>query len=320
MKKILVTDSLFIKDEHIKKLEDAGLEVERLDKPKATESELIEALKDKDGYILGGVEKVTEKVINSAENLKAIVFTGTGWDGFIPAHNLATQKGIAIGAAPHLNAHAVAEFGFAMTLLMCRDMIALERGGQKKFETTKSLSELSVGIIGLGHIGEEYARMAKGLGVTQLSYFSKSKKLELELELNIEYKEKQEIFITSDVVFVAAPIGAGEKFISKDQINDLKRGAILVSIADPLLFDIEALYLRLEAGEIRGAFDENINDERMQKLPLSSWYTPNESTAFNTSKTIEDVSTSCIQTLINLLTTGEDKYLMNPEYRRNVTI
>jgi phosphoglycerate dehydrogenase-like enzyme len=128
MNKILVTDSLFIKDEHAKKLEEAGFEVERLDKPNASEEELCQAVKGKVGYILGGTEKVTEKVIESADQLKVIVFTGTGWTGFIPAHEAASKKGIAIGAAPHLNAHAVAEFGMAMTLLMCRDMLDLARG------------------------------------------------------------------------------------------------------------------------------------------------------------------------------------------------
>lgn len=52
--KILVTDSLFIKAKHVKKLEVAGYVVERLDKPNATEDELCEAVKGKVGYILGG--------------------------------------------------------------------------------------------------------------------------------------------------------------------------------------------------------------------------------------------------------------------------
>ncbi len=92
--KVLVTDSLFIKDKHVKLLEAAGYEVERLDKPSATEEELCDAVRGKVGYILGGIEKVTDKVIESADGLKAIVFTGTGWQGFIPGHDLATKRGI----------------------------------------------------------------------------------------------------------------------------------------------------------------------------------------------------------------------------------
>lgn len=310
-KKILITDSLFILNKHVKKLEDAGFEVERLDKPEATEDELCKAVKDKDGYILGGVEKVTDKVIESGDILKAIVFTGTGWDGFITGHELATKKGIAIGAAPHLNAHAVAEFGFAMTLLMCRDMIDLARGGSKKFETTRSLSELTVGIVGLGHVGQEYVKMAKGLNTKKVCYFSRTRKQDLETKLNITYLEKQALFETCDIVFVSLGIHAGKNFIAKQQIDGMKKNSILISIADPLLFDLDALHSRLQAGTLRGAFDENIKEDHFTKLPLGIWYTPNESSAFNTGQTIEDVSDSCVQTMINLLTTGEDKYKVN---------
>lgn len=314
-KKILVTDSLFIHDKHVKKLEDNGYEVERLDKPEATEAELIEAIKGKDGYILGGVEKVTDKVIESANELKAIVFTGTGWDGFITGHQLATEKGIAIGAAPHLNAHAVAEFGFAMTLVMCRDMINLARGGSKKFETTSSISELKIGVVGLGHVGHEYITMANGLSANNVCYYNRTKKPDLEKELSIKYKEKQELFETCDIVFVSVGIRAGQDFIAKEQIDSMKEGSILVSIADPLLFDLDTLHSRLQAGTLRGAFDENIKEDRFTKLPIGIWYTPNESSAFNTGQTIDDVSNNCVETMINLLNTGDDKHLMNPDYK-----
>ena len=61
-KNVLVTDSLFIFDEHIKQFEASGITVTRLDKPMASEAELIDAIKGKNGYILGGIEKVSGKV------------------------------------------------------------------------------------------------------------------------------------------------------------------------------------------------------------------------------------------------------------------
>ncbi len=314
--RILITDSLFIKEEHARKLTDAGFEVERLDKPAATEDELCAAVKGKAGYILGGVEKVTKKVIESADQLKAIVFTGTAWDGFIPGHELATQKGIAIGAAPHLNAYAVAEFGFATTLLMTRDLIGLQRGGNKTFETTKSLPDLKIGIVGLGHIGRQYAQMVRGAGAKRLFYYNRSSRPEFEKELDIKALDKDQLFATCDVIFVALHVGAGKHYIDRDDINAMKSNSLLVSIADPLLFDLDALHARLVKDEIRGAFDENIKEERFTKLPLDIWYTPNESSAFNTGRTVQEVSDSCVDTMINLLNTGEDKYLMNPDYRK----
>lgn len=96
----------------------------------------------------------------------------------------------------------------------------------------------------------------------------------------------------------------------------MKKNSILITTSDPLLFDLGALYNRLKNEEIRAAFDENIEDEKFRNLPLWVWYTPNSSSAFNTGQTIEDVSNSCVETLINLLKTGNDKYLMNPEYKK----
>ena len=88
--KILITDSLFISKANEETLTRAGYEVERLDKLRASEEELCLALSDKVGYILGGIEEVTERVINSAKNLKAIAFTGSGYAEFIPGFKRAT--------------------------------------------------------------------------------------------------------------------------------------------------------------------------------------------------------------------------------------
>ena len=96
MQKILVTDSLFIADEHVALLSDKGLEVIRLDEVAASEDALCAAIKDCTGYILGGIETVTQRVIDAAPNLKVISFTGANYVNFIPAHVYATQKSIAI--------------------------------------------------------------------------------------------------------------------------------------------------------------------------------------------------------------------------------
>ena len=103
---ILVTDSLFVFPEHEKVLRDAGYEIERLDKAEATEDELVHSIKGKVGYILGGIEKVTEKVIDAADSLKVIAFTGSDALSFIPAHQKATEHGITITTTPGANSYS----------------------------------------------------------------------------------------------------------------------------------------------------------------------------------------------------------------------
>ena len=106
---MLVTDTLFIFDEHVKMLNDAGYEVVRVEKPDMSEEELCEAVKEKVGYILGGIECVTDKVIDAATDLNAIVFTGTGFKGHIPGWQHALEKGINIGTTPYANVYEVSE-------------------------------------------------------------------------------------------------------------------------------------------------------------------------------------------------------------------
>jgi phosphoglycerate dehydrogenase-like enzyme len=166
--KILVTDTLFIADEHVKQLEDAGYEVERLEKADATEDELIEALKDKTGYILGGIEKVTDRVLESTDTLKAISFTGADWKALITGWETAKKKGIMITNAPGANAPAVAEFAIGMTLLMQRNMLEIGRTGDVQFQTTPTLHNAVVGVIGAGHIG---SRIIKSLATSHPQRF-----------------------------------------------------------------------------------------------------------------------------------------------------
>jgi len=125
--KVLITDTLFIGDEHVKQIEDAGYEVERLDKPNATEDELIEALQGKVGYVLGGIEKVTDKVIESTDQLKVIAFTGADWQALITGWEKAKEKGIKISNAPGANSPAVAELALTLTLAMQRNLFELGR-------------------------------------------------------------------------------------------------------------------------------------------------------------------------------------------------
>ena len=74
---ILITDSLFIFPEHEEKIRTAGYKIERLNEVEAGEDELIKAVKGKVGYILGGIEKITDKVVEAGAELKVISFTGS---------------------------------------------------------------------------------------------------------------------------------------------------------------------------------------------------------------------------------------------------
>ncbi len=302
MGKILVTDSLFIFDEHVKQLEDAGYKVERLDKTDASENELIEALKGKIGYILGGVEYVTEPVIEAADELKAIIFTGTGYQGHIPAWKAAQTKGIKIGTTPYANVYEVSEWAVAATLAMTRDLFSLGPQGTEKFHTITSLPDLKVGIIGMGHIGEQYANMMSGLGVNEVVYWNRSKK-----DVKYNYADMEDVFKDSDIVFVAVGDEAGHDFITSQQLRLMKKDALLVSISHHGIVNEKDLSELVKSNAIRAALDIIGDHELFKDISPRYSYASNSSAAYNSIGYLKRSSDMAVKTLLNLLKTGEDE-------------
>ena len=302
MEKILVTDSLFIFDEHIKQLADAGYEVERLDTPTATREQLIEALKGKVGYILGGIETVTDEVLASTDTLKAISFTGADYQAFIPGWKTAQAKGIMIADAPGANAYAVAEFALAVGLSMQRNLYELGRTGEKKFESTRSLQGSTIGIVGSGNIGSKIATMVNAFAPQEVLYYSRSEKE----GMNAHYSSLENLCSKSDIIFVAIPDSAGKLF-NTDTINQIKQDALLVSVS-PSVIDFEPLLARLQAGTLRAAVDCPAPNEAFTKLPLSTWFSPNDHSAYNTMMANKIASDMGVTSIINMLKNGEDQY------------
>ncbi|HLC70788.1 MAG TPA: NAD(P)-dependent oxidoreductase [Candidatus Nanoarchaeia archaeon] len=307
--KILVTDSLFIFPEHEEILKNAGYEIERLNKPEATEDELASAIQGKIGYILGGIEKVTDKVIEAADDLKVIAFTGSDWKAFITGHETATKRGISIANTPGANSYAVAEYAITLMLGMMRNIFELGRTGTKTFQTTHSLNELTAGIIGMGNVGEIVTTNLKKLGAKKVVYFSRTRKPEIEKQ-NIEYLNMDEVLSQSDIVFLLIPKSSGENFLGAKEFKLMKDGSLFVNIASRSLVDKDALFHELETSRLRAVQDGKI-DKRFDSLPLSIWFNSNESAAYNTLGANKTASDMAVQSIINILESGEDKYKVN---------
>ncbi len=306
---ILVTDSLFIFKEHEEILKKAGYTIERLDKPEATEEELIKAIKGKVGYIIGGIEKTTDKVIAAADELKAIAFTGSDWKAFIPGHENATKKGIAISNTPGANSYSVAEFAMTLMFAMNRNIFELGRTGTKKFQTMHLLDELTVGIIGMGHVGTILAKNLKNQGAKRVVYYSKTRKPDVEKE-GIEYLEMNEVLKQSDVIFLLVPKSLGSDFIGAKELKLMKDGALLINVGSRALVNKNALFAELQSGRLRAA-QEGRADERFDALPTSVWFNTNESAAYNTVGANKMASDMAVKSILNMLKGGKDEHRVN---------
>jgi len=314
MPTVLITDSLFFFKEHEQQLKEAGYDFERLDKPDATEEELIAAVKGKVGYLFGGIECVTQKVIDAADELRVIALAAAGIPRFIPALEYATQKGIAVTYTPDGPTNEASEWAVTAALMMTRNFLELGRvNPTAKFMVTKGLENQNIGIVGLGRIGSRIAEMVLGFRPNKISYYSPHRHEDKEKSLSANYLELSELLAQSDVLFLCVD-GKAKNSFGVEQFQQMKPGSVLVNITHPGVIDEAALYEALSSKRIRAISDHPMkSDARFNDLSLNRWY------CMNTSNTITEsgaklMSDTATKSLINILNTGEDTYLVNPEY------
>lgn len=307
MSTILITDSLFIGPDEEAQIKAAGYEIERLDKPKASEDELVQAIQGKVGYILGGIESVTDPVIEAADALKVIAFTGSGYSEFIPGCELATRRGIAISAAIGGNAESVAEWAVISGLALVRNIPALTTAGGPSFYIAREISGLVLGIVGLGHVGRAAASLARRLDFTVLATPASRPP-----EDGVETVELPELLERSDVIAVHVSKGRGEGVIDRPALERIRPGSVLVNAAFEHAVDNDALLERIAAGSLRAAVDYPLAAEG---LPPGALLASNAQTAFNTAEANARISQRATRSLLELLATGDNVDLINPDYR-----
>lgn len=305
-----MTDTLYIRPQHVQQLQAIGLQVERLERSRATEAELIQAIQGKIGYILGGSELVTANVIAAANELQAIAVTSDMWEELIPGYEQATERGILIANAPGANAYSVAEYTLTLILMMLRRPLELGSTGTTKFMPTGSIVDARVGIIGMGRIGELLARMLVGLGATDVVYWSRQARPDLQDELGIRFMSLEELVATADVITTHVPSSAGE-LLSRNLLHTTKKGVVLINTGSENTYNIDGLYDLLIDQKARAAFDFPIDEHRFSKLTAETWFYSNGTTGYNTYEAAQLASDMATQSLINMLTTGTDDYRVN---------
>jgi phosphoglycerate dehydrogenase-like enzyme len=310
-RKVGITDSLFVTPAHEALLAKAGLRVERLPHTAASEDQLIGFLQDKDAYILGGNEVVTERVIDACKQLKIIAHCGTAYQVFIPAWRYATQKGIAITNVPDGHTHAVAEWAVAAALSLNRNLLA---GNNTPNASGMGLEGRAIGILGLGRIGARVAEMLQPFRPKQIRYYSTNRHQQQERSLGLAYGNLAEVVQKSDVLFLCIGTDKSTNFFSHSQFARMKPGALLVSVMPTGVINPDALYDALQAGAIRAVSDYPM-DARFERFTPLQWYSSAIPQAFNTRAGIRQTSQAAIRSVLNFLATGSDRYIVNPGYK-----
>jgi len=295
MPTVLVTDSLFVPpggpDEA--RIIAAGFEVERLDLPEADESTLVDAVQGKVGYLLGGIERVTAPVVEAGKELRAIAFTGSGYKEFIPAWELATERGVAISAARGANADSVAEWTLAAGLSHIRALPRLTSPYGTSFATTREFSSLRWAILGGGRIGVTLAGKLAALGFST----------RMTPQTGATESDVDAAVADADIISLHVSKGHGDEVLSAERITALPSGTIVINAAFEHAVDNKALIARIKAGEIYAATDYPLP---YLGVPMGHLIASNAQSGYNTAEANARTSERATTSLLNLLTTGAD--------------
>ncbi|WP_157874357.1 2-hydroxyacid dehydrogenase [Streptomyces sp. AcH 505] len=173
----------------------------------------------------------------------------------------AAARGVVVLKAAGINAEAVAELAVLLTLAVGRNLpkaTEAARTGQVVKEALRAesfqLLGKTVGLLGLGHIGQAVARRLGGFGVELIYHDLRRAAPEVEAECAIRYVSVDELVATADVLSLHLPsTPATDRIIGADVLSRTKPGLILINTARGSLVDEHALAQAIKDGRVLGA-------------------------------------------------------------------
>ena len=279
--------------------------------------ELREALSHYDGAVCRSGVKITAEALEGNQSLKAIVRAGVGTDNI--EKTAAARLGIVVMNTPTGNTVSTAEHAIALMLGLSRNLApahaSLKEGkwDRKKFSGAQ-LAGKTLGVIGLGRIGQEVCSRAKSFNMKILGYdpFLSSKQAE---KLGITKVESvDELFPLIDYLTVHTPLTDQTKgLIGSAQIAQMKKGVRLINCARGGIYDEAALAEGIESGHLGGVALDVYETEPCTDSPLFGM--PNVLCTPHLGASTEEaqinVAVEAVELLVTYLQTGEIKHAVN---------
>ena len=251
MDRILVTEQ--IAEEGLAALRAAAQVDLRTNLDKTT---LLEILPAYDALIVRSATKVTAEVLAAGERLRVVGRAGTGVDNIDV--DAATRRGILVVNAPAANSVAAAELTIGFILALARRLPQAHNSLQAgKWERGKFMGlevrGKTLGLVGLGRIGSEVARRARGLEMTVLAY-DPVVSTDRAAQLGVTLTTLDEVLAQSDFVSLHVPLLESTRhMINAARLAQMKPTAYLINAARGGVVDEAALLEALEQHRIAGA-------------------------------------------------------------------
>ncbi|MBF2588853.1 2-hydroxyacid dehydrogenase family protein [Listeria marthii] len=225
-----------------------------------TEDELLKNTAEVDAIICPLSSPITANVLESAKNLKIVANIGAGFDNIDVKK--AQELGIAVTNTPDVSTEATAELTLGLILdvarrisegdRLCRETPEQFKGWAPTFFLGTELSGKTLGIIGLGRIGQAVAKRAAAFGM-KIIYSGHNPK-EAAKEWDAEFVSQEELLEQSDVVTVHAAYNPSLKhLLNETTLKTMKSSAFLINAARGPVVEEAALIHALKTGVIAGA-------------------------------------------------------------------
>lgn len=218
---------------------------------KMTEDEIIAHLQGADG-LLAGLEPLNENVFKACPQLKAIARIGIGMDNVDKA--AAEKYNIKVSNTPEGPTDAVAEMTLTVLLNIIHNVKSADtdvHNGIWKKRLGHSIKEMTVLVIGYGHIGRKVAELLKTLGANILIY---DKYNEAVSTCIFEEGIRQ-----ADVISLHA--SGKDEIITEKMYDDMKQGVIILNSARGGLLNEDGLYKALKSGQVSGFWGDALWNE-----------------------------------------------------------
>jgi len=212
--------------------------------------------------------RISKEVISSLPSLKLITTRSTGFDHIDLKE--AKKRKISVCNVPFYGENTVAEHTFALILSLSRNVhksyLRTLRGdfsieGLKGFD----LKDKTLGVIGAGHIGLHVIRIAKGFGMQVLAFDTHQNKFLAEV-LGFKYVSLEHLLKNSHIITLHVPYTKStHHLINRENINLIKKGAILINTSRGAVVDTEALIEALDKKILSGVGLDVLEGEELIK-------------------------------------------------------
>lgn len=220
---------------------------------------LLNEAKKADALLTMLSDKIDKELFNIATNLKVVANLAVGFDNIDVEE--ATKRRIVVCNTPDILTDTTADLAFSLLLMTGRRLVEavdVVREGKWKswspyFLAGTDVHHKTLGIVGMGNIGEAVAKRALGFDMRVL-YHNRSRKLETEEKLGVNYATFDELVEQSDYVLVLTPLTPETKgMFTKEVFKKMKKSAFFINVArGPVAVEAD-LIEALKEGEIAGA-------------------------------------------------------------------